>query len=305
MYDAKAGSGLAAYDPQRDDSSPAGSPSSHSCGRPSSSGQFRLDYQPQVDGDTGGPAASRRSSAGSHPQRGLVCPDDVHPGRRAGRAAAGPHRLGAPDRARRRGRLARRRPRARRRRQPLARATCSTRACRRRSVRRAGRAAGLPADRADAGDHREHDHGRAGAGGRDARPAARDRACGCRSTTSAPATARWPTSSSCRSTRSRSTRASCGSCAPTSDDVAIVRTDPGAGVEPAAGGRRRGRRGRGVAGPARRHGLRPAAGLPPEPADAAATRCCPGWASRSCGPARRPRCCPAPAGWPAEPSPRA
>ena len=48
--------------------------------------------------------------------------------------------------------------------------------------------------------HREHDHARPGARHRDARAPVGDRPGRSRSTTSAPATPRWPTSSACPST---------------------------------------------------------------------------------------------------------
>ena len=56
------------------------------------------------------------------------------------------------------------------------------------------------ADAARARGHREHDHARPGARHRDARASEPSSASGSRSTTSAPATRRWPTSSGCRST---------------------------------------------------------------------------------------------------------
>ena len=65
------------------------------------------------------------------------------------------------------------------------------------------------ADAARARDHREHDHARPGARDATLERLSRARPRGSRSTTSAPATRRWPTSSGCRSTRSRSTSRSC------------------------------------------------------------------------------------------------
>ena len=102
----------------------------------------------------------------------------------------------------------RRRPRACRSRSTSRPAACSTPACPDLVARLLAehRRARPPAA---ARGHRERRHGRRRPlhGGPPA--AARPRRHACRSTTSAPATARWPTCAACRSTSSRSTARSC------------------------------------------------------------------------------------------------
>ena len=174
-------------------------------------GELVLHYQPKVDLDDGrGRPASRRWCAGTHPTRGLIPPDEFIP-------LAEQHR---PD--------------------PAADdAGCSTPALRAGRARGATRAATLPVavnlsarslldaqlpdevaallDAAAASpaallaarDHRERDHGRPRARAGVLRALRRAGRRALPSTTSAPATRRWPTSSACRSTSSRSTARSC------------------------------------------------------------------------------------------------
>ena len=103
---------------------------------------------------------------------------------------------------------------------------------------------GVAAERLDARDHRERDHGRPARAPRRAAAPARARRRGSRSTTSAPATRRSPTSSGCRSTSSRSTVVRASTCASDASDAVIVRSTIELGHNLGLQRRRRGRRDR-------------------------------------------------------------
>ena len=233
---------------------------------PCSRATLQVHVQPQAAAGTGGrhrrrgarplgaPGPRLDRARGVHPDRGAQRADRPadHPGPRHRRwppcatwRAAGhdlAHR-GEPLRAQPAGR------RPRRRRRPAA-----------RPARRPGRPA-------DPGGHRGLGHGRPRPGGRRAARPARARACGCRSTTSAPATRRCPTCSGCRSRRSRSTAAS----SRPGTGQRERRHRPGhhrPGPQPRPRGRRRGRRGPGDLGPPGHARLRHRAGLAPGPGDA-------------------------------------
>ena len=153
-------------------------------------------------------SASRRCCAGSTPPRGSSQPDEFIPILEQTGQIREVGRWVLQARLRADGRLARARRHARRLGERL-RPPARRRQPRRRRPRRADeqRAAG------DLADHRG-DRDRADAQRRRDRPAAavpsRTSASGSRSTTSAPATRRWPTCASSRSTASRST-----GCSPT------------------------------------------------------------------------------------------
>ena len=170
-----------------------------------------------ADGRPGHPAGQRLRGTGAlgPPDPGAAAPVGVHPGRRAERSHRAPRQLGPARGLPGRGRHA-------------GRATASLDGRQRRRaaageerLRRRGRP-GPPRHRsarrpAGPGDHRERGARRHGGLHRVPGPAARRSVSGSRSTTSAPATARCPTSHSSPSTSSRSTSpSSTGSRAGTS-----------------------------------------------------------------------------------------
>ena len=152
--------------------------------------ELEVFFQPQVDLISHRVAGFEALVRWQHPQRGLVGPERVHPGRRAVRAG----RRADPARARpglRAGRDAGPRSTAsgRASRSTSRPARCSTSAWPTTS-RRSCASHGLDPAPAQARDHRDHDARRGAPGRRRARPAARRSASRSPSTTSAPATRR-------------------------------------------------------------------------------------------------------------------
>jgi len=79
MYDAKSRSGIAAYDPERDESSTSRLALVAQLRDGLAKGQFTLDYQPQVVTASGVPVRFEALLRWRHPQRGLVPPDAFIP----------------------------------------------------------------------------------------------------------------------------------------------------------------------------------------------------------------------------------
>jgi len=79
MYDAKSRSGIAAYDPDRDESSTSRLALVAQLRGGLAKGQFALDYQPQVVTGSGVPVRFEALLRWRHPQRGLVPPDAFIP----------------------------------------------------------------------------------------------------------------------------------------------------------------------------------------------------------------------------------
>ena len=76
MYDAKHSSGIAAYDPGRDESSTSRLALVAQLRTALAEEQFRLEYQPQVAGETGAPVRFEALLRWQHPTRGTVGPDE-------------------------------------------------------------------------------------------------------------------------------------------------------------------------------------------------------------------------------------
>ena len=174
-----------------------------SCGRALERGELFLEHQPQVALRTGRVVGFEALVRWRHPQRGVLLPDAFLPVVEGTRLIAPADPAGAGPRAARGGRVAGRGPRPHGRGQPVGPAPHRPRAA---HAGRGGCCGARPAAvGAGARGHRDADHGRPGAGGRGARPAARPRRRDSPSTTTAPATPRWPTCAACRCTSSRST----------------------------------------------------------------------------------------------------
>ena len=224
MYEAKrAATGIETYDPERDPYSPE---------RLALLGELRRGARPRrarsalpAQGRTAGAArrsASRRSCAGSTPSAGCSAPGEFLGARRAHRAdrrhhPLGPRRGAAPVR-----RVAARGHRPARRRQPRGGEHRSTPRCPMRSPRRcaAGR---RPPIAWSARSPRTRSWPIHGAPPTCSSACARW-ACACRSTTSAPATRRCPTSSACRVDEVKIDRSFVSGMADDASDAAIVRS---------------------------------------------------------------------------------
>jgi len=76
MYDAKQSIGIASYDPGRDESSTSRLALVAQLRTALAEQQFRLDFQPQVDGVHGRPVRFEALLRWEHPQRGTVGPDE-------------------------------------------------------------------------------------------------------------------------------------------------------------------------------------------------------------------------------------
>ena len=187
-------------------------------------GEFVLHYQPQLELATGRFAGVEALVRWHHPERGLVPPGEFIP---VAEASGLIRPLGAwvLREACRQAKLWRGRG------WELSVAVNLSPAQLRhgRFCRAIGEA--LDGDRARARPARARDHRRRADGERAAARVTascagwRRTGCGWRSTISAPATARWPTSSTCPSTRSRSTARSCATSAEHPQDEALVRGD--------------------------------------------------------------------------------
>ena len=199
MYSAKEGGrGFALYEPQQDHYSPRRLSLAGELRSALESGELELHYQPKADVISGRIVGVEALVRWNHPRHGLLGPDEFVPiAEQTGLIV------------------------------PLTRwvLAAAMRQCRAwqeqgyelsvavnlsaRSFLDTALAVDIPqllarpqhrADAARARDHREHDHARPGARHRDARAPLGARPAGSRSTTSAPATRRWRTSSACRST---------------------------------------------------------------------------------------------------------